>query len=189
MKRAVELRNPRALRALAHPVRIQLLGLLRREGPLTASEAGRRIGESSGSASYHLRQLARFGLVEEAGGGRGRERPWRATSLFTSWPNVAYTPELAEASDALERFVLERYVERLEGWLARRRTEPADWQEAAAFGDSLVYLTADELARLRDALMELAEPYFGRVEQPALRPPGARAVTFLQIAFPDDEGK
>ncbi|MGH3064964.1 MAG: winged helix-turn-helix domain-containing protein, partial [Gaiellaceae bacterium] len=82
MKRATELTDPGALRALAHPVRIRLLGLLRREGPLSASEAGRRIGESSGSASYHLRQLARFELVEEAGGGRGRERPWRATSLY-----------------------------------------------------------------------------------------------------------
>ena len=75
-------------RTLAHPIRIQLIGLLRRDGPLTSSEAARRLGESSGSASYHLRQLARFGLVEEAQGGRGRERPWRATSLYTSWPNV-----------------------------------------------------------------------------------------------------
>ena len=174
------------MRALAHPVRIQLLGLLRREGPLTASEAGRRIGESSGSASYHLRQLARFALVEEAGGGRGRERPWRATSLFTSWPNVADTPELAEASQALERFVLDRYVERLERWLALRRTEPAAWQEAAAFGDSLVYLTADELAELRDALAGLAEPYLERLTRPDLRPPSARPVAILQIAFPDD---
>ena len=97
MRREVELRDPRALRALAHPIRIRLLGLLRREGPLTATEAGRRIDESSGSASYHLRQLARFGLVEDAAGGHGRERPWRATALYTSWPDVSDTSELAEA--------------------------------------------------------------------------------------------
>ena len=168
-------------------MRIQLLGLLRREGPLTASAAGRRIGESSGSTSYHLRQLARFGLVREAGGGRGRERPWQATSFFTSWPNVAATPELAEASQLLERVVLERYMERLERWLARRAGEPRGWQDAAVFGDSLLYLTADELAALRDALAHLAEPYFERLERPELRPPDARAVLFLQIAFPDDE--
>ena len=154
---------------------------------MTASEAGRRLGESSGSASYHLRQLARFALVEEAGGGRGRERPWRATSLFTSWPNVAETLELAEASEVLERFILERYVERLDLWLGGRRTDRREWQEAAAFGDSILYLTADELARLRDTLAELAEQYLPRVAQPRLRPDGARAVTFLQIAFPDDE--
>jgi DNA-binding transcriptional ArsR family regulator len=187
MKRTVELRDPGALRALAHPLRIQLVALLRRDGPLTASEAGRRIGESSGSASYHLRQLARFGLVEEAPGGRGRERPWRATSLFTAWPNVAETPELAEASLQLERFVLAKYVERLERWFALRRSEAPEWQDAAAFGDSLLYLTVDELAELRGALAKLAEPYIERVARPELRPREARAVTFLQIAFPDDE--
>ncbi len=187
MKRAVELRDPRALRALAHPVRIQLVGLLRREGPLTASEAGRRIDESSGSTSYHLRQLARFGLVEEAAGGRGRERPWRATSLFTSWPNVADTPEMAEASRLLERFIVAKYVERIERWLGRRTDDSAEWQDAAAFGDSLLYLSAAELAELRDGLAKLAEPYLERLVRPELRPRGSRAVTFLQIAFPDHE--
>ena len=186
MKRTVELRDPAALRALAHPVRIQVLSLLRLEGPLTASEAGRRLGESSGSASYHLRQLERFGLVEEAPGGRGRERPWRATSLYTSVPNVADTPELAEASELFERFVLGRYVEHLERWVARRRSESPDWQEAAAFGDSMLYLTVDELGSLRDALAKLAEPYMERVAQPELRPSDSRLVHLLQIAFPED---
>ena len=187
MKRATELTDPGALRALAHPVRIRLLGLLRREGPLTASEAGRRVGESSGSSSYHLRQLARFGLVEEAGGGRGRERPWRATSLYTSWPNVSATPEFADASRVLERFVLERYVERLQRWFARRATESVEWQEAAMYGDHLLYLTAAELAELRDSLTELWERYLERTARPELRPPGARSVALLEIAFPDDE--
>ena len=95
-------------------------------------------------------------------GGRGRERPWRATSLYTAWPNVSTTPELADASRLLERFVLERYVERLQHWFARRATESLEWQEAAAYGDSLLYLTADELAELRDALAELAEQYLER---------------------------
>jgi DNA-binding transcriptional ArsR family regulator len=187
MKRAVELRDPRALRALAHPVRIRLLGLLRREGPLTASEAGRRLGESSGSASYHLRQLARFGLVEESEGGHGRERPWRATSIYTSWPNAPDTPELADAARELERFVVARYVERLERWLDRRDVEPAAWLEAAAYGDHLLYLTVEELASLRKAMQELWEPYVERLVRPELRPAGARRVAVLQIAFPDDE--
>ncbi|HEX2304447.1 MAG TPA: helix-turn-helix domain-containing protein [Gaiella sp.] len=187
MQRRIELRDPRALRALAHPIRIRLLGRLRREGPLTASEAGRRIGESSGSASYHLRQLARYGLVEEAPSEGGRERPWRATALSTSWPNVADTEELAEAAQAFERFVLARYLARLEWWLDRRRTEPVEWQEAASYGDTLLYLTVDELASLRDALQALAEPYLDRLTDPAARPEDARLVRLLQIAFPDDE--
>src|SRR5207244_3338301 len=69
------LTDPRALRAYAHPVRMALMGLLRTEGPLTATRAAELLGESSGTCSFHLRQLARYGLVEEAGGGTGREKP------------------------------------------------------------------------------------------------------------------
>jgi DNA-binding transcriptional ArsR family regulator len=187
MERQVELRDAAALRGLAHPVRLRLVALLRREGPLTASEAGRRLGESSGSASYHLRQLARFGLVEEAGDGRGRQRPWRATSLYTSWPSAPESEELAEASLVLDRFVVNRYAERLAEWIEHRGAEPREWVQASSFGDSLLYLDADELAALRDDLRKLAEPYLDRISDPEQRPPGSRPVAFLQIAFPVDE--
>jgi DNA-binding transcriptional ArsR family regulator len=186
MRKQIEVHDPRALRALAHPLRIRLLGLLRQEGALTASEAGRRLAESSGSTSYHLRQLSRFGLVEEAGSGHGRERPWRATALYTYWPNVTETAELEAAAQEFERFLLVRYVERLERWIERSREEEPEWREAAAFGDSTLYLTVDELAGLRDRLQELGEPYLERLGHPELRPAGARAVSLLQIAIPYD---
>lgn len=185
MKRSVELRDPGALRALAHPRRIALLGLLRRKGPLTATEAAALLpGESSGSTSYHLRQLARFGLVEEAPGASGRRRPWRATSLFTSWPDVAPTPELADAATEFELFVAEQQLKGLARWITTRRDEPVEWQEAASFGDALLYLTAGELARLRADLQRLAEPYLDRVGDPARRPEGSRPVVFVQLAVP-----
>ena len=187
MERQIELSDPAALRALAHPVRLRLVALLRREGALTASEAGRRLGESSGTTSYHLRQLERFGLVEEAGDGHGRQRPWRATALYTSWPSVSENEELAEASLVLDRFVVGRYAERLGEWIERRREEPREWVEAAAFGDSLLYLDVHELAKLRDDLHALAEPYLARIADPRQRPPGARPVALVQIAFPVDE--
>src|SRR6202034_4268220 len=79
------LTDPRALRAYAHPVRMKLVGLLRTEGPLTATRAAELLGESSGTCSFHLRQLAKYGLVEEDGGGTGREKPWRATSMVNAW--------------------------------------------------------------------------------------------------------
>src|ERR1700748_927844 len=80
-----QLTDPRALRAYAHPGRMALLGLLRREGPLTATRAAELLGESSGTCSFHLRQLAKYGLVEEAGGGTGREKPWRAGTTWARW--------------------------------------------------------------------------------------------------------
>jgi len=178
------LTDPRALRALAHPLRISLVGLLRREGPMTATQAARQLGESSGSCSFHLRQLARFGLVEEAGGGRGRERPWRATTQFTNWPDVSDEPDQQAAAGLLNSVIAERYFERLMRWLERKPDEPREWQHAAHFGDLMLYLTPGELLDLAERERALLEPYLDRLTRPELRPPGARVVTYLQLAFP-----
>ena len=150
------LTDPVALRAVAHPIRLKLVGLLRAHGPLTATKAAALLGESSGSTSFHLRQLAKYGLVEEAGGGVGRERPWRATAMFTGWPDVADTPELAAATGLLRAVIAERYFEQLMRWLDRHDSEPEAWQESAHFGDTILWVTADELrdlARQQQAAM------------------------------------
>jgi predicted ArsR family transcriptional regulator len=180
------LTDPRALRALAHPTRLALVGLLRTQGPLTATKAGELLGLSSASASFHLRQLAKYGLVEEAGGGRGRERPWRATAMFTGWPEVADTPELAAASSLMRAVLAERYFEQLMRWLEDRDSEPEAWQEAAHFGDSLVYVTAEELHDLGRQERALLGRYLDRTARPELRPPGARPVVYLHLAFPGE---
>lgn len=182
--RTIELTDPRALRAVAHPIRLKLVGLLRREGPLTATRAGELIGESPASCSFHLRQLAKYGLVEEAGGGRGRERPWRATALFTSWPNVARDPEQAAASELLSAVVVERYFEQVLRWLEERSDDSREWQEAATFGDRMLYLTSDELAQLDREVEALLEPYHERTASPQARPEDARLVTFIRFGFP-----
>src|SRR6476646_9566975 len=75
------------LRALAQPVRLQLLQVLQAEGPATASQLGRRLGESSGATSYHLRALHRAGMVEEAEQRNGRERWWQRTPGLIAMPN------------------------------------------------------------------------------------------------------
>jgi len=186
-RRTIELTDPRALRAVAHPVRLQLVGLLRREGPLTATQAGELIGESPASCSFHLRQLAKWGLVEEAGGGRGRERPWRATALFTAWPNVARDPEQAAASGLLSQVVAERYFEQVMQWLQRRGDDPVEWQEAATFGDRMLYLTSDELAELGREIEALLERYHERTASPDTRPEDARLVNLIRLAFPQPE--
>jgi DNA-binding transcriptional ArsR family regulator len=181
------LTDPKALRALAHPIRLELVGLLRRRGPLTATRAGELLGESSASCSFHLRQLAKYGLVEEAGGGEGRERPWRATAMFTGWPDVADTPELAAASDLLRAVIAERYFEQLMRWLERRDGEPEGWQEAAHFGDTMLWVTEDELRALASNEQALMAPYLERQTKPELRPPGARLVSYLHLAFPTEK--
>lgn len=182
--KTMELRDARALRALAHPTRLKLVGLLRLQGPMTATQAARELGETPQRCTFHLGQLAKYGLVEEAGGGRGRERPWQATASSTSWPNVMTGPEAAAASQLLEAVVAEQHFESVIAWIDRKESEPEEWQEAAQFNDAALYLTAVELAHLGRRVWALLEPFFARNERPELRPEGSRPVAFLNLAFP-----
>ena len=182
--RSVELRDARALRALAHPTRLKLVGLLRLQGPLTATQAARELGETPQRCTFHLGQLAKYGLVEEAGGGRGRERPWRATAFFTSWPNVMTEQEAGAAGQLLEAVVAELHFEAVMGWIERKDEEPQAWQEAAQLNDVALHLTAAELKELGRDIWSLFEPYLARAERAELRPEGARPVTILSLAFP-----
>jgi predicted ArsR family transcriptional regulator len=180
------LNDPRALRAYAHPVRLSLIGLLRTEGPLTATRAGELLGESSGTCSFHLRQLAKYGLVEEAAGGTGREKPWRATTQLTAVPRATDDPELAAAAGQVRSTLAEMHFARLTRWLGTQPEEPAQWQEAAQFGDWILYLTAEELTELGERVEGLLDKYLDRLVRPELRPEGARRVKYLQFAFPDE---
>ena len=183
----VQLTDPRALRAVAHPTRLKLLSVLRRVGPLTATQAGDRIGESPAGCSFHLRQLAKWGLVEEAGGGRGRARPWRATAMGHEWASRGPSGEPDEASDLLTRVVVERWFDESLKWVERRREESEEWSEAAVLGDRMVYMTTGELEELNRRIGKMLEPFARRVTDHASRPADARAVTFIQLGFPIDE--
>ena len=183
-RREVELRDARSLRALAHPTRLKLVGLLRLKGPMTATQAARELGETPQRCTFHLGQLAKHGLVEEAGGGRGRERPWRATASSTSWPNVASGPEAAVAAQMLEAVVAEQHFESVMTYIDGKHELPVEWQEAAQLNDAALYLTAEELAELGRQVWDLLEPFAARLEDPEQRPDGARLVTFLNLAFP-----
>jgi DNA-binding transcriptional ArsR family regulator len=180
------LTDARALRAYAHPVRMSLVGLLRTEGPLTATRAAELLGESSGTTSFHLRQLAKYGLVEAAGGGTGREKPWRATTTSTAWDPATGAPELAAATGMVNAVLAEGYFERLMRWLEASPDEPSQWRQAAWFGDRILYVTAEELDDLGHRVLELVDEYFERQVRPELRPPAARLVSYLHLAFPNE---
>jgi DNA-binding transcriptional ArsR family regulator len=183
----IQLTDPRALRAVAHPTRLKLIALLRRVGPLTATQAGERIGESPAGCSFHLRQLAKWGLVEEAGGGRGRARPWRATASGHEWAARGPSEESDEAGDMLTRVVVERWFEESLQWIERRRDETHEWSEAAVLGDRMLYLTPAELEDLNRRIGKMLEPYARRVTDHEARPEDSRAVTFIQLGFPIED--
>src|SRR5215469_3313561 len=109
------------LRALAHPIRLALLEALGRREPLNATEAAEIIGESPSACSFHFRMLAKYGLVEDAGGSTGRRRPWRrASPAGFTFPAVSDDAQAGLAADALSGVVWGRYLDRARGMLARR---------------------------------------------------------------------
>ncbi|MFW6689461.1 winged helix-turn-helix domain-containing protein [Streptomyces sp. MAR4 CNX-425] len=181
----VDLTDARALRAYAHPTRMELVGLLRRHGPLTATGAAELTGESVAGCSYHLRMLAKYGLVEQAGGGRGREKPWRATARTTHWEAVYDDPAATEAVGDLTMAQVEAYVRKLGAALAARERLPREWQAAEFSGDWSLYLTPAELTGLTEEITRLMARYDDRFEDPARRPEGARLVSMLRLAFVD----
>jgi predicted ArsR family transcriptional regulator len=115
-----ELTDPKTLRALTHPVRLALLEALTLEGPLTATAAGEIIGESPTTCSFHFRQLAKYGFVEEAGHGPGRQRPWRLVQIGMRFSDVSEDPEMSVAATSLERMMLDRAFGRLQNFFTMR---------------------------------------------------------------------
>ena len=176
--------DPRTMRALAHPIRLTLLSLLRTEGPLTATKAAERIGESSASCSFHLRQLSKYGFVEEASGGHGRERPWQATTMLTDIPEVADNPEFGAAADLFRSILLERHFENATRWLDAKESEPEEWREASQFNDRMLYLTAAELGEVAEQIKTMLDAYSDRTVNPALRPADSRLVSCINLGFP-----
>jgi hypothetical protein len=178
---AVRLTDPRALRGYAHPLRMALVGLLRREGPLTATRAAARLGESVPSCSFHLRQLAKYGLAERVDGADGRERPWRATAMVTSWDSAPEDPGLRAATDQLNATMLDHYLRRARDFLAARAGEPAEWLEVTGFGDTIVHATAAEMAELNRRIEAVLDEFHERQTDPAKRPEGSRAIAVIQL--------
>jgi len=179
--------DPSAMLALAHPTRLALLELLGADGPLTASEAGRRLGESAGTMSWHLRLLARHGFVAEAEGGRGRRRPWAVVALGTRWDTPPRSEQERAAADLLSSMTVERAIAQLRSWVTRRHSAPPAWQRAAALSQWTLYLTAGEAQQLREDIYRmLVEQFADRLENPARRPAAAVATRALISIFPQD---
>ena len=179
-----EITDPRTMRALAHPVRLALVEALGREGELTATRAAEMLDESPGNMSWHLQTLAKYGYIEEAGGGRGRSRPWRLAAASNRFRTVPEDGEGNAAGDALEAVVVDQATARLRDWRSQRRSYPRDWQDAAFVADSIGYLTAPELAELADEIAELFHRYNDRVLHKERRPADAEPVKLLAFGHP-----
>ncbi|MEO3801356.1 winged helix-turn-helix domain-containing protein [Nonomuraea sp. B1E8] len=169
------------MRALAHPLRLELLDLLGRIGSATATTCAKHLATSQASCSFHLRQLAKYGYVTEAQPSEDkRERLWRLTDHEQKWSAVEGGPAAAE----LERVLIEREAARMTTWTQTRHSTPQAWQNAAFVSGISVPLTPEELDAIGKSLTGLLEPYIARLTDPSLTPADAESVRIFLHGAP-----
>ncbi|MEU7966653.1 helix-turn-helix domain-containing protein [Streptomyces sp. NPDC049097] len=180
----IEITDPKAMRALAHPVRLALLERLQRYGPATATQLSPHVGATPSVTSWHLRHLAGFGLVRDAAaGGDRRERRWEAVARGFR-VEVPEGEEGQSAAHALSRQMFAGVADLPHRWLSE--TEPElepQWRRIAGLANTRVVVTAEELAAIEDAMEAVLAPYV--VRDPAQRPDGSRDVRLLRYVLPE----
>lgn len=183
------IRDARALSALAHPLRYRLLNYLLSTGAHTASQCAQALADSPSNCSYHLRQLARYGLVdrdEQPEDADGRERPWRA--IVTGVDFDAEPADLAgsTASAAMRMVAIDETVRQMREYVAREDRVDEDWRQAATLSNYGLVLTHDELAELTATLDAAIRPFIHATR--TAPPEDARPVTLNLQAFLRPDG-
>lgn len=168
--------DPTQLKALTHPLRLRMLVLLRTHGPATATTLADRLGINTGATSYHLRQLAEHGWIEEeAERGTGRDRWWRSTAPFTSVVEPTGADDGArDAHDAFWQAALTQQVRLLQAAVEARSALPEEWRAVSAADDVEVYATAEQAAEIRRRLGEITDYLLTLPGSPDPRPEGTR---------------
>jgi predicted transcriptional regulator len=170
--------EPDALEALAHPVRLDIINFLMSNGPATASRCARAVGDTPSNCSYHLRTLAKVGLVGEAASADGRERPWQA--LITGFDTDQ--KEMSPQGARLLAVSIQRDQKLLRDHLARREQLSADWRAAGGYATYTLRMTPAELNALGERLDALIRPYLSATRTDD--PDGSALVHLGVQAFP-----
>ena len=183
--------DARNLRGIAHPLRVRALGLLRRYGPATATQLAVRMGQSSGALSYHLRQLASYGFIEEAPGrGSGRERWWRAVHPATRYDGSVVLAgaggddevraQAVEYLRAVGRIYADRVIRFTDALDTLDGDVGEDWARSFTFSDWPLQLTAERARTLIEEVDQLLDRYRDTPDTD----PSARAVAVQVQLFP-----
>lgn len=173
--------NAEDMKALAHPVRMDVLDLLVVNGPLTASDAAVRLQQTPANVSWHLRKLAEHGFVRQATKGAGRKRPWKIVAESLSWGEDA---EDAAVAEAMQDVFFERELQRLRAALASRQQETEDWRDATSVNQSRLWLTASEAKLLGEEIAELFASRAERGLDPGQRPKDSRVMALMAWIVP-----
>jgi DNA-binding transcriptional ArsR family regulator len=178
-----ELTDARAMRALAHPVRLSLIDLLGYHESLTATQASELIGESPTNCAFHLRTLAKYGFLREAATTSRRERPWTLVNHAVRINSRQADPRAAQAAAVLVQTMLERWLDRARRVFGSPSRVPG-WHEATGWSQKHVFMTPDEARAAREEIHKVLDRYDDRQANPALCPPGAHPVEWTTFTAP-----
>jgi predicted ArsR family transcriptional regulator len=181
--------TPQQLRALTHPVRLRVLGILRTEGPTTATALATRLGLNTGATSYHLRQLAQHGfIVDDEERGNARERWWKAAhaSTRTDWEEDP-DPADQETVDAYLQSVVVVYTQMLQQMVEERATLSPEWRNASSISDYRARFTPEQARRLLEKVQAVIEEFEEAEERPE-DDPDAVPYTVMLHGFPRPGG-
>lgn len=174
-----------SLRALAHQDRLRILGVLRAEGPSTATALAQRFGLNSGATSYHLRQLAHHGFIEPAEDlGNRRERWWRSRHESTLFDNSELSGTDLEGGLAFAQAVVSRHVAQIQQAHDHFRDLPVEWRKASMQSDFLLPLTAEQAKALTDKMGDLLWEAKAATPPPGEAEPGTRTYMVVMYGFP-----
>ena len=158
--------DPETLKAFAHPLRMRMYQWLVDHGPGTASMLAAAMGESTGQTSYHLRQLAKHGLVaEDPSRGTARERWWESRGFSYGLDTVDSDPETATTVELLMRHGVDERRRRELTWIERQATEEREWHEVVTFNEMTTRLTPDELRAVTDAVFAVLAEHLERAKE------------------------
>jgi hypothetical protein len=174
--------DPRALRALAHPLRWQLIDLIGSEMTATATRCAEVLGQSVASCSYHLGILGKYGYIELVPGREGKEKPWRLVGNQQNLDPSGLDGEGALAAEAAAEAFLDHELARVKQRLRSLSLEPEPWRAASLVLGNTTWMTAGELHDITDQLKQLLLTPSERAADPASRPPGAREVRLFAAA-------
>lgn len=182
--------DPKALRALAHPLRWKLIEVIQREGIATATQCAEETGESVANCSYHLNLLAKYEYIEPAEGGQGREKPWKLVSQSQSISDVGVDRETELAAQAASSAFLDYALAQIKERHLTAPLEPEEWRRVVGVNNSTDFMTPAEVEELTDTITQLMNKYKARRTDPSLRPAGARSVAvFLSTTVaPEKQG-
>lgn len=188
-KKNIRIEDPRGIRTLAHPARLQAIYHLYGGMAMTATELAKVADVSPSAMSYHLRELAKWGVIRRVeDGGDGRERRWEAAgeNLNVGARSSKRSEATTNAETVLVRSMLDQLEQSVIDLIEHRADEPAQWRKRSSYGSGDLLLSPEEFDELTDKFGKLFDPYTVRRKN---APAGARRMRFTHFIIPANPGE